>query len=851
MLMARDPGCRKCALGALCKSVCIGTAQLSETSTGDAVLIVGDRPGVEEDASGRPFAGPSGRIMERVYLEHRELSRKADVYVTNTIRCMPPNDSTPSAKQVRTCMEYTLSDVKMLLARYKRLAVLAVGGAACKVLTGKTLTEYLRLQGTAFGGVPVFATYNPAMLLPGRDPSKVLAIESHMDLLHSWLDGVPPANPFDNVSVQRAVEVIDVDDEATLSLDIETYAAIKGFQRHRVFHPDKAIFHDHVSESNAIQTVGLAWRTPAGNLRGSVYVWPEDSEMFLKAIAGLLRGDKRPRLLGKNLPFDLMFLRRFGGASGKLFEEPYWVLVDVGVSSYLNYEIRPERSLKDLARVLGIADYSTTKSLKDDDLYESRFDEGLHHYNVMDCLVTILVHEKLRDQSRRLYGRTTEKFGPSSEQWYSELLWSITDLSETGVAFSSAKIEALEARCSSKLKRLQDRGRAHGFPLVGKGSDKAARKLVSDSIDALQIADDPRVKRTKTGAYCCDEEMMHLLMGLLPPGNTGRSLLRLLEAARKSRKLLTSYCSPMLRGKVSKTKTSVDSMILGNMAYPSWFPVPDERGGTKQGRLSAKGPAVQTLPAPLKKCLTSRFPGGFVLDTDYSQLELRVAALLSGDPVMLRFYNENPDGDLHDQTTRLLFGNDYKDRAGWKAQRKIGKTLNFLTLFGGGASKFSETVRRMHGLEVSLERSRELLGMFRKAYPVLIDWQESLVSEALQKGFLELPFTGQSRLFLGNREMVLRTYRSEIVNFPVQTTAANMCLSSQALAQKRLREAHLRAVITMNCHDAIYTDTAPECVDAAEGIVLDSMRNSPYALKIQSFLGRTIPLAVETSRIAT
>ena len=153
-----------CALKKTATSTVFG-----EGPAGAGLMIVGEAPGADEDRQGRPFVGPSGRLLERM-LAAIGLARD-EVYIANTVYWRPPGNRTPSAEEVEACRPFVDRQIALVAPKVLMLA----GGAAAKTLLGTT-EGIMRLRGrwqtfaTPDGPVDVMPTFHPAFLL--RSPAR-------------------------------------------------------------------------------------------------------------------------------------------------------------------------------------------------------------------------------------------------------------------------------------------------------------------------------------------------------------------------------------------------------------------------------------------------------------------------------------------------------------------------------------------------------------------------------------------------------------------------------------------------------------------------------------------------------
>jgi uracil-DNA glycosylase family 4 len=152
--------CRRCALHRGRRRTVPGEGVLNPK-----VLVVGEGPGAEEDATGRPFVGKAGQYLDR-WLKAIDLDRKANCFITNVVKCRPPGNRDPQPEESGACMPYLREQIAIL----KPKAILAVGRIAAQVLTGRAAgIGELRSRQYTFGDIPLVVTYHPSAVL--RDPS--------------------------------------------------------------------------------------------------------------------------------------------------------------------------------------------------------------------------------------------------------------------------------------------------------------------------------------------------------------------------------------------------------------------------------------------------------------------------------------------------------------------------------------------------------------------------------------------------------------------------------------------------------------------------------------------------------
>ena len=591
-----------------------------------------------------------------------------------------------------------------------------------------------------------------------------------------------------------------------------------------------------------------------------------------------------------NLQFDLQYLRALPEFRFSLEDQ---LLIDLSVLNYLHDETRPEKSLKSLGPVLRTHSYSET--LKDKKFF-CPHSVALSDYNAQDTHNTMLAIAELSRRILRDFPETN-KITDWSLNFYSNTIWSCIRMSEAGIPINIGNLESFEAtliRRVNRCNRVADK--KYGLYLEGPGSGKSKERfinLVCDVIDGARtcttadeirthmtqpedffsldgslqdsgsssqsldnsIRDNPLLQITpKQGIISFSEENRNLLCDALPPGHILRKVFRHAKRHASSQKLISSYCYPLLRHRRNRPsdKSSVVIPRKGSgvgLAYPTWYCVPTfakdsggSEGGTLQGRITCKKPSAQTFPHSIKRCIESRFKGGTIMGFDLSQIELRVAALLSGDPSLMSAYLDG--ADLHRERADQIFG-DISGRPDYNDLRQAGKMINFADLFRSGANTMQGQLLAMTGQLHPLEFFKEVARNRPKHRPGLWKWQNYVIQKVRSQGYFSLPFTGQSRYFQGGDKWDV----NEIVNFPVQTTAGNTLLCIQhELHHNLLPSLNARSpkiFMFLNIYDAFYLDVAPGEEEVAKRSVAAAVRSVAergYWADLQEYYGREIPL---------
>ena len=216
VVMPRDSGCTMCELHEEIKSVCIPSVLYPESNTdsNSIVVFIGQNPGFNEDQKDEPFIGRSGEMVKQAYIGGCNIQDKANIYLTNGVRCHTINNATPKPRHYRACVSHTSGDLHYLIDQwYKqeergKFIIVTLGAPATssfykEILEEKrvSLTEAFNRNGNTYmwdvfkREFHVFSTYHPAAVM--RNNNYINAVESHMQLVSDCLDGTmaEPSEP--------------------------------------------------------------------------------------------------------------------------------------------------------------------------------------------------------------------------------------------------------------------------------------------------------------------------------------------------------------------------------------------------------------------------------------------------------------------------------------------------------------------------------------------------------------------------------------------------------------------------------------------------------------------------------
>lgn len=380
-----------------------------------------------------------------------------------------------------------------------------------------------------------------------------------------------------------------------------------------------------------------------------------------------------------------------------------------------------------------------------------------------------------------------------------------------------ARMEAfgvgLDAACFTRLSEQVD-GRLE--ELRGQAYELAGREFNLDSTQQLatllfEELDLPAKKRGKTG-FSTDVSVLEELSPLHP-------LPKLMLEYRANKKLQSTYVDALpelVNPETRRIHTSFNQTVAAT------------------GRLSSSDPNLQNIP--VRTALGRKVREGFVpsaagrvfLAADYSQIELRVLAHVTGEPALVDAFAQ--DADIHALTASKVFDVSIGDVS--DEMRSQAKTVNFGVIYGMSAMRLSRQ------LGISMGKAAAFIRDYFAAYPAVKVWTKEVVAKATDDGYVTT-LTGRRRYLpnLKSRSPQIRANAERIaVNTPIQGTAADMIKIAMLRLDQRLRDENVDAAMVLQVHDELIFDTAAAVASSLTEIVVDEMTHA---------LPLSIPLKVD------
>ncbi len=234
--------------------------------------------------------------------------------------------------------------------------------------------------------------------------------------------------------------------------------------------------------------------------------------------------------------------------------------------------------------------------------------------------------------------------------------------------------------------------------------------------------------------------------------------------------------------------------------------------GAKSGRFSCRKPPLQNIPRDeaARSCFIAA-PGYKIIKADYSQIELRIMARLSGDTKMCQVYRQG--ADLHRLTASLVTGKHINEVT--EEDRRLAKAINFGLIFGMGAAKLQIYAQVKYGVAMTLEQAKAFSKRFFEAYPGIARWHENIKRKYIQ-GIKESRTLANRR-----RRWVNKPRLSELFNHPVQ--GLNADINKLAMVKLSTTLANFRTKLICVRHDEIVLECPETEVEQVSNILHNCM----------------------------
>ena len=491
--------------------------------------------------------------------------------------------------------------------------------------------------------------------------------------------------------------------------------------------------------------------------------------------------------IGQNLKYDYEVLMNYGvEIKGKMFDTmiAHYVIqpelhhnMDYLAEIYLNYQTI---HIDELIGPKGKGQKNMS-DLDPKDVYE---------YAAEDADVTLKLKNKLEAELRK-YG--------AEELFYNiemPLMPVLAEMEMNGVLIDTKSL----AETSTVLTKRMEEVEREIYELAGGEFNIASPRQVGEVLfDKLKIVE--KAKKTKKGQYVTNEEVLQSLKGK-------HKIVGAILEHRGLKKLLGTYIDALPKLINSRTGHIHTSF---------------NQATTATGRLSSSDPNLQNIPVrgeegkEIRKAFIPE-PGCLFFSADYSQIELRVMAHLSGDENMIEAFREGHD--IHAATAAKIYKEEMENVT--RDQRTKAKRANFGIIYG--ITIFGLADR----LEISREEARQLIDGYFETFPKVKEYMEKAKEEARSKGYVETLF--HRRRYLADINSANGTVRGfaerNAINAPIQGTAADIIKVAMVRIHRRFKSENIRSKMILQVHDELNFSVYPDEKEKVERIVLEEMQNA-------------------------
>jgi DNA polymerase I len=374
------------------------------------------------------------------------------------------------------------------------------------------------------------------------------------------------------------------------------------------------------------------------------------------------------------------------------------------------------------------------------------------------------------------------------------LLEVLVEMEWVGIRIDRALFRKLSAELGDDLRRLeQEIARVAGTDL----NLNSPRQLATVLFEKLQL---PVLKKTKTGPST-DADVLEQLAAM------GHELPRLILEYRELQKLKSTYVDT-LPERVNRTTGRIHTNF--------------NQAGAATGRLSSAEPNLQNIPVrtPRGEAIRAGFiprEGWVFLVADYSQIELRIMAHLSGDSAFIEAFRQG--GDIHRQTAALIFNVPVTEVTA--EMRARAKTINFATIYGQGPFALSRQ------LGISHEDARGFIARYFERFSGVRAFLDRQIELARQQGYVETLFKRRRYIpEIKERNFSLRAYgERNAQNSPLQGSAADLIKLAMVRIHRAIREQGLEGRMLLQVHDELVFEAPPHEVDQMTQLVRENMEN--------------------------
>ena len=517
----------------------------------------------------------------------------------------------------------------------------------------------------------------------------------------------------------------------------------------------------------------------------------EEAQKIVNLLKPVFENEQAVKV-GQNIKYDMLVLSNYGvQVKGKLFDTmiAHYVLqpelrhnMDYLAEIYLKYQTI---HIDELIGPKG----KSQKNMRDLSPTE------VYKYACEDADVTLKLKTILEKEMQE--NGVTELF----EDIEMPLVPVLAYMERNGVRIDTEALKESSRHFTARMQQIE----AEVHQLAGVEFNIASPKQVGEVLfDRLKIIEKP--KKTKTGQYITSEEVLESLRGK-------HEIVGKILEHRGLKKLLGTYIDALpqlINPATGHIHTSFNQTV------------------TATGRLSSSNPNLQNIPIrnedgkEIRKAFITD-DGCEFFSADYSQIELRIMAHLSGDPHMIEAFQK--EQDIHAATAAKIYKEELSEVT--REQRSKAKTANFGIIYGISVFGLAER------LNVDRKEAKELIDGYFSNYPDVKRYMDESIQVAREKGYIETIFNRKRYLpDINSRNAVVRGYAERnAINAPIQGSAADIIKVAMVRIYRRFMEEGIRSKMILQVHDELNFSVLPEEKEKVQQIVISEMEGA-YKMKV-------------------
>ena len=555
-------------------------------------------------------------------------------------------------------------------------------------------------------------------------------------------------------------------------------------------------------DANDAQIVGLSF---SYRPHEAFYVPCPDDEKEAKKILeqfSALFNDVNKIWIGQNIKYDILILKWYGfELAGNIYDTmlAHYVIepegrrsMDLLSAQYLGYEpVHIEELIGKKGKGQG--------NMRDVDI------EKIKDYAAEDADITLQLKVVLNPKLKEKEG---EKVFSEVEN---PLVKVLADMEFEGIKVDEVFLQEY----SKELDREARLSEESVYQKAGVKFNLASPKQLGEVLfEVLKI--DPKAKKTKTGQYATGEDVLQKLAHNNP-------IVADILAFRELTKLKSTYVDAlplMINSKTGRVHTSYAQAVAVT------------------GRLSSNNPNLQNIPIrsdrgkEIRKAFIPRDNKHILVSADYSQIELRIVAAISGDINMCDAFKQGKD--IHTATAAKVYGIDEKEVT--KEMRYKAKSVNFGIIYGQGAFGLADN------LGISRTEAKEIIDNYKKEFSGITAYMDDMVKYAKEHGYVQT-LMGRKRWLkdIQSANFTVRGYAERnAVNSPIQGTAADMIKLAMIKIHHAIKKEKLQSKMILQVHDELVFDALPEEMEILKPLILDNMKTAlvlPNDVPVEAELG--------------